>query len=496
MSVPPDLAPAATFAGLLYAGSQLLLLGYASHRWLLLWRRWRAPRSGRPAPPASRDPGAWPSVTVQLPLYNEQAVAARLIGAAGALDYPRDRLEIQVLDDSTDGTRAIAAAAAGRLREQGVRVEVLHRRRRAGFKAGALAAGLARARGDLVAVFDADFVPPSDFLRRAVPHLDDPGVGMVQARWGHLNRDGSWLTAAQAVLLDAHFVLEHEVRMRCGLWFNFNGTAGVWRRSCIEAAGGWSHDTLTEDLDLSYRAQMAGWRFVYDGTLEAPAELPAHIEAFKSQQRRWAKGAIQTARKVLPRLLAGPAPARLKVEAFFHLTGNAAYPLLLLLTLLLAPVLALPPSLPAWAVWALQGVVLALGLLPVALFLAESQRALGRPPGRAARDVAAALVLGVGLALNNSRAVLEGLAGPVGEFERTPKSGAGGARGAEPAAAVVPRGAGGGELALALYTLVLVALTVWLGEARALPFLALLAAGFGAVGLASRRDAGRFARGG
>src|SRR6266545_3009872 len=233
------------------------------------------------------------------------------------------------------------------------------------------AEGLRAARGEFLAVFDADFVPGRDFLRRTLPYFADPGVGMVQARWGHLNREGSLLTAAQAVLLDSHFALEHDARMRCGLFFNFNGTAGVWRRACIESAGGWSHDTLTEDLDLSYRAQLSGWRFVFDATIEAPAELPVDLEALKSQQRRWAKGSIQTARKLLPRLLRDALPLPVKLEALFHLTNNFAYPLLLLLALLLLPVLIGTAHAPSTAVWALQLGVIVLGVIPVALFLAE-----------------------------------------------------------------------------------------------------------------------------
>jgi cellulose synthase/poly-beta-1,6-N-acetylglucosamine synthase-like glycosyltransferase len=235
-------------------------------------------------------------VTVQLPVYNERAVVERIVDAASALDWPRDRLEIQVLDDSTDDTRTLAARAVARARARGVHVVHRVRDTRAGFKAGALAAGLAEAKGDLVAVFDADFVPPPDFLRGATPPFGDPEVGMVQACWTHLNRDRSPLTAAQAVLLDAHFRLEHRTRADAGLFFNFNGTAGVWRRSCIADAGGWSSDTLTEDLDLSYRAQRRGWRFVFLEDLEVPAELPAHFEALQAQQHRWAKGSIQTAR--------------------------------------------------------------------------------------------------------------------------------------------------------------------------------------------------------
>ena len=279
-------------------------------------------------------------MTVQLPLYNERCVVERLLDAVGALDYPADRLEIQVLDDSTDETSALAAAAVERLRARGLAVAHLRRAHRRGFKAGALAAGLEAARGELIAVFDADFVPPPGFLTATVPSFADPAVGMVQARWEHLNREASLLTRVQALLLDGHFAVEHRARHVAGCFFNFNGTAGIWRRQAIADAGGWAHDTLTEDLDLSYRAQLAGWRFVYLPDVAVPAELPADAASFKAQQRRWAKGSLQTARKVLPRLLAARLPWRVKLEACAHLTANLSYPLMVALSLLLFPAMA------------------------------------------------------------------------------------------------------------------------------------------------------------
>jgi cellulose synthase/poly-beta-1,6-N-acetylglucosamine synthase-like glycosyltransferase len=468
-----------------YAAAQVLLVLYSLHRCLLLWRV-RRRGEGRPAPPPPRE---WPRVTVQLPVYNERRVVERLIDSAAALDYPADRLEIQVLDDSTDETAARADRAVARHAARGLNIRVLRRGHRAGFKAGALAAGLRRARGEFLAVFDADFVPARDFLKRTIPHFADAGVGMVQTRWGHLNRDASLLTAAQAVMLDAHFGVEHEARMRSGHFFNFNGTAGVWRRACIESAGGWSHDTLTEDLDLSYRAQLAGWRFVYDHAVEAPAELPGDLEALKSQQRRWVKGSIQTARKLLPRLLGGALPARVKLEALVHLTNNLAYPLLLLLGLLLLPVLAVGGRLPLPVTWAAQLGLIALGLLPVTWFLVVGQRALGRERGLAG-EVAAALVLGIGLSLNNARAAFEGLAGPCGDWERTPKTGADGRSSRAtglPAYAPARRPSGRSELVLGIYFAAVGAFAVRGGHWGAVPMLALLSVAFGAVGVGSLR---------
>ena len=481
------LTPLASLATLAYAAAQALLLVYSAHRWTLLFGR----RSALLTPPPFPE---WPRVTVQLPLYNEAAVVERLIDQVARMDYPPDRLEIQVLDDSTDETSVIAARAIGRARERGLRIHHLRRDTREGYKAGALRAGFEAAAGELLAVLDADFLPPEDFLRRLVPHFRDPTVGMAQARWTHLNRDASALTAAQAVLLDAHFVLEHGRRMSRGHFLNFNGSAGVWRRSCIEEAGGWSHATLTEDLDLSYRAQLAGWRFIYDGGVEAPAELPSNIAALKSQQARWVKGSIQTARRVLPELLGRRLPIGQKAEAVLHLTGNAAYPALLALAALLLPVLLAARPWPAAGI--LHGVVLALGVLPVALALAAAQRALGRPPSRIAADVALAIALGVGLSFNNARAVLEGLGGEVGVFERTPKTGGRGAvegRAARWGWPRTPAGFGAVEAVLAVYFVGVAGVAVAVGDLRAVPFALVLAAGFGFVGSGWRGGGARAA---
>ncbi|MFQ5720351.1 MAG: cellulose synthase family protein, partial [Acidobacteriota bacterium] len=284
----------------------LALLGalslYGIHRWFLLWFA-RRPMAGPDRSPRAGGPVPW--VTVQLPVFNERLVVEGLIDATCAIDWPRDRLEIQVLDDSTDDTADLVAERVRQARAQGFIIHHVRRARRHGYKAGALAAGLTTARGEFIAVFDADFVPPRNFLQATVFEFDDPQVGMVQARWGHLNRRRSWLTRIQAVFLDGHFLVDHVARTRSGCFFNFNGTAGIWRRRCIEDAGGWQADTLTEDLDLSYRAQLRGWRFVYRPDVLAPAELPARMSSFRSQQHRWAKGSIQTARKLLPLLMSG-----------------------------------------------------------------------------------------------------------------------------------------------------------------------------------------------
>jgi cellulose synthase/poly-beta-1,6-N-acetylglucosamine synthase-like glycosyltransferase len=471
-----------TAAVLLFATVQVLLLVYSAHR-LLTLRRWA--RARRSAPVIHPAPAEWPTVSVQLPIYNESAVVSRLIDAAAALDYPPSRLQIQVLDDSTDETLALARGLMEHWRRRGVPIDLIHRNDRAGFKAGALASGLKSATGDLIAVFDADFVPTPDFLRRIVPRFSDPRVGMVQARWGHLNRDRGTLTAAQATMLDAHFLLEHEARMASGLFFNFNGTAGVWRRGCIDDAGGWAHDTLTEDLDLSYRAQLRGWRFVTAADIEVPAELPSDVLALKSQQQRWAKGSIQTARKVLPALLRSSLPARLKVEAVIHLTANVTYPMLLVSGLLLPALLAIPSSMPwRFAVLLDAGAILC-GVLPITAFLYAGQIAAGRSAKKRPRDLISTLLVGAGLSLNNTMAVVGGLRRPLGDWERTPKTGeATGTAGQRAYRSRQDRGAAI-EVLLAIFFAVVAGIAVHEGRIRSLPFVLLLSAGLGFVGALS-----------
>jgi cellulose synthase/poly-beta-1,6-N-acetylglucosamine synthase-like glycosyltransferase len=391
---------------------------FGLHRvWMIARFRWHERDELEPMPEA-----AWPAVTVQLPLYDERTVAARLVRAAGALDYPRDRLEIQVLDDSDDETRAIVDAEVGELRRRGLDASVLRRSSRAGFKAGALAHGLARARGELVAVFDADFVPRPDFLRRLVPAFRDAGIGMVQARWEHRNRDETLFTRAQATLLDGHFVIENTVRFDRGLFFNFNGTAGIWRRTAIESAGGWQHDTLTEDLDLSYRAQLAGWRFVYAPHVTAPAEVPSELGAFQAQQHRWAKGSVQTCLKLLPRVLAARLPLHIKVESAFHLTANFAYPLMLLLSVLMFPAMVIRYNMGLYEMLIVDVPLFMGATLSVCSFYLQSQKAIFERDWKSRlKYLPAVLSVGIGISVNNAKAVLEALLGIQSGFRRTPK---------------------------------------------------------------------------
>ena len=381
-------------------------------------------------------PDVLPRVTVQLPMYNEDLVAERVIDAACKMDWPRDRLEIQVLDDSTDGSADIAKAAVERWASRGVDISYHHRTVRTGYKAGALAEGLSTAKGQYVAIFDADFVPPAGLLYDVVPHFGDDRVGMVQVRWDHLNRDASLLTKSQAIFLDGHFVIEHTARNRSGRFMHFNGTAGVWRRETIGDAGGWQHDTLTEDLDLSYRAQLKGWQFVYLPQHAAPAELPPEMIAFKQQAHRWTKGSFQTAIKLLPRILKSRAlPFSVKSEAFFHLTNVAVYPLVVVMTLLMYPAFILseaPLKDHPVGTFLFGFTLFVVASCSTATFFAFAQAELfGRRTGwRTLLYMPFIMALGVGLSLSNTRAVWEAIwtrrqykkGGPVvNEFVRTPK---------------------------------------------------------------------------
>lgn len=406
---------------LVHVTASLLLAGFGLHRMVFASRYRRLSRRTLSSLPVT-DRGCWPTVTVQIPLYNERYVAERAVKAAGALDYPTACLQIQVLDDSTDETSSSVARAVDELLARGLDVRHLRRPRRDGFKAGALAEGLAQARGGLIAVFDADFVPRPDFLKRVVGEFDDPAVGVVQARWGHLNEDHSLLTRAQALQLDAHFTVEHGVRAASGYFFNFNGTAGVWRRDAIESAGGWRADTLTEDLDLSYRAQLAGWRFVYRDDVVVPAELPVEMAAYRLQQQRWAQGGSQTACKLLPTILSADLPPAVKREATWHLLVHFAYPLLVVVTLAGLAVGLLAQTVAVRWVLAADGVLLSFAMLSLSYFYGVT--AWARDPARWARRlplVPIIMVLGAGIALGQTLAVARGLTGWRTPFRRTPK---------------------------------------------------------------------------
>ncbi len=471
----------------------LLLVVYGLHRYWLVYLYSRyASGALETKRPTTLDTGCeWPRVTVQLPMYNESAVARRVIDAACRLDYPYDRFEVQILDDSTDATSAITDQACADWHSRGIDIHVIRRSDRQGYKAGALQNALVTATGQFIAVFDADFVPPTTLLKQAMAHFCDERIGMVQTRWTHLNRHRNLLTKSQAVFLDGHFVVEHSARHRSGRWINFNGTAGIWRRMCIEDAGGWQHDTLTEDVDLSYRAQVRGWHFVYDPTIECPGELPPCISAFMTQQHRWTKGSIQTAVKLLPTIAQSQAPIANKIEAWFHLTCPAVSVLIVLLTLLLLPAMSFRGI--AGASMLLSALTSGLTLFALATasagaFYVLSQREQGRGWLGSVAELPGVMALGIGMSVNNARGVIEALVGRSSVFVRTPKFGE------VPKPSAVPRwrcrfglwSSGAIELALGIFAIgcivhALPTSTGWLS----VPFLLLFACGYLGVGIGS-----------
>jgi cellulose synthase/poly-beta-1,6-N-acetylglucosamine synthase-like glycosyltransferase len=398
----------------------ILLASYGVHRYILVYLYYKNRKNHTSDSPQQFS--ELPRVTIQLPIFNEQYVVGRLVDAICRLQYPKEKLDIQVLDDSTDETVTAARDLVERYAAIGHPISYIHRTNREGFKAGALANGLKSARGEFVAIFDADFTPPEDFLLRTIHHFTNPKVGMVQTRWTHINRHYSFLTEVEAMLLDGHFVLEHSGRARSGVFFNFNGTAGMWRRQAIEDAGGWQHDTLTEDTDLSYRAQLIGWKFIYLQDVECPAELPVEMTAFKTQQARWAKGLIQTGKKILPRVLKSDAPLHTKMEAWYHLTSNLSYPLMVILSVLLLPAMVIRFYQGWFQMLYIDLPLFMASTFSISSFYLVSQRELF--PGkwyRALLYLPFLMALGIGLTVTNTRAVLEALLGKQTAFARTPK---------------------------------------------------------------------------
>lgn len=365
----------------------------------------------------------WPRVTVQLPIYNEMYVAERLVQAACRLDYPKDRLEIQVLDDSTDETRSIVSKAVKAAKANGIDIKAIHRDDRAGYKAGALRAGFAQASGEFFAIFDADFIPQPEFLLQTVPHFEDPKIAFVQTRWGHVNRDFSFLTLIQSLAIDAHFMVEQLARSRSGLWFNFNGTAGLWRREAIVDAGGWKADTLTEDLDLSYRAFLKGWRARYLSAVETPAEVPITFNAFRRQQHRWARGSLECAARLLPAIWASRHPLRTKIAATFHLGGYGVHLLLFAYCLLQPLAIVYARDFPGLISLFSVAYLFSLTILAPSFLLFAGQYQLGRPWWRWLPVILVISAFGGGMMLNTLRAALEVSRGKPGEFRRTPKFG-------------------------------------------------------------------------
>jgi cellulose synthase/poly-beta-1,6-N-acetylglucosamine synthase-like glycosyltransferase len=457
---------------------------YGVHRYVIVYLFYKH-RKNVPVPVRRFD--KLPRVTVQLPIFNELYVVERLLDCVSKLDYPRELLQIQVLDDSTDETRTITEGEVQRLSAEGFDIEHVHRVDRTGFKAGALKAGLESCKGEYILILDADFLPPPNLLSETVHFFTDPGIGMIQSRWGHVNRTYSLLTRVQAMFLDGHLVLEQTARSRAGRFFNFNGTAGLWRRSCIENSGGWQHDTLTEDLDLSYRAQIKGWRFVYLADLVTPAELPSEINGFKSQQHRWTKGSIQTCKKLLPAIWRGNLPLLIKLEATAHLTSNFAYLLLAFLCVLLHPISGGLGN-GMWRTVLLDIPIFVAASLSACVFYVCAQRVLyPRTWMKEILLLPLLLALGIGLAINNARAVLEALFNHSSDFTRTPKYGiirknqswrASRYSALKTALPLI-------ELGFAAYFSMVLIEAMLLGQWGSVPFLLLFQGGFTYVGFAS-----------
>jgi cellulose synthase/poly-beta-1,6-N-acetylglucosamine synthase-like glycosyltransferase len=405
---------------LLYFSILFLLAVYGAYRIKQVIDFWRY-RKFVPKPAGKFAEADLPRITVQLPLFNELYVVDRLLKAVTEIEYPREKLEIQVLDDSTDETVKVAEAVVAKYKEQGFDISYIHRDDRTGFKAGALENGNKFAKGDLLAIFDADFVPKPDCLRKLVDFFTDPLVGCAQMRWAHINGNYNLLTKLQTIMLDGHFVVEQTTRNRTGGFFNFNGTAGIWRRKAIESSGGWQHDTLTEDTDLSFRAQLMGWKFVYLLDEESPAEIPVEINAFKAQQRRWAKGVMQVGLKLYPRIWLAPLPLRVKLEMFFRLTGNISYPLMIVASFLQFPLLLVRYNQPFYHLMVLDLPLLFFSSISVVLFYGTAVCYLDERRAPRLLHMPLVMALGIGLAFSNARAVLEALLGVKTEFVRTPK---------------------------------------------------------------------------
>lgn len=399
----------------------LMISIYGLHRYFLVILYYR---NRHKASTATTHFDTLPSVTIQLPMYNEMHVAQRIIDAACKLKYPRQRLQIQVLDDSTDISAQIAEQRVIYWQQKGLNIQYLHRKNRTGYKAGALATGMKKATGQYIAIFDADFVPQRDFLMETIHYFSDPKIGMVQTCWDHLNRNDSLLTSSQAIFLDGHFIIEHAARNWSHRWINFNGTAGIWRRTAIDDAGGWEHDTLTEDVDLSYRSQLAGWQFLFLPQVKCPAELPPEINAFKAQQHRWTKGSIQVAKKLFGRLLRADIPTKVKIEAFFHLTSPMVYLYVTIMAILFFPALYVnmhPFEDGTFPALIFGMTLFALGTASASVFYIVSQRAQNRSVLATIVQIPVLMSIGIGIAVNNARGVIEALLGHESAFIRTPK---------------------------------------------------------------------------
>jgi cellulose synthase/poly-beta-1,6-N-acetylglucosamine synthase-like glycosyltransferase len=471
-----------------YFLSLTILFVFGLHGFIMLYYH-KKYRDNNPVPKPQIDENA--TVTIQLPLYNELYVAERLIKATCEIEYPKDKLEIQVLDDSTDETTEIVANIVKQKQAEGFDIKHIRRGTREGFKAGALKYGLERAKGEFVAIFDADFIPHKDFLRKTLSFFTDEKVGLVQTRWEHLNGDYSILTKAQALALDGHFVIEQTVRNKAGFFINFNGTGGIWRKSCIEDAGNWHADTLTEDLDLSYRAQLKGWRFVFLKDFTSPAELPSEINALKSQQFRWTKGAVETAKKILPLVWKSDIPLRVKLQSTFHLTNNLVFPFILLAAILNVPLIFIKNSGSHEAYFAIMSIFV-LAFISSFLFYMYAQKDI-RTDWRKKIVLFPLFMAGsMGFAVNNSRAVIEGLLNRKSEFVRTPKFRLESEKDSWMGKKYLTRKVGFSvivEALLAVYCLIGVLSSIYFMELAAIPFQLLFFLGFAFVSITSIKHA-------
>src|ERR1051325_1597922 len=472
---------------ILYFSILTVLAVYGAYRMKQVIDFWRYHKI-TPKPKGLWNDAELPHITVQLPLFNEMYVIERLLKAVTEIDYPRERLEIQVLDDSTDETVKLASATVEAYARKGFDIHYIHRTDRTGFKAGALENGLKTARGELVAIFDADFVPKPDCLRKLVAYFTDPLVGCAQMRWSHINGDYNLLTRLQTIMLDGHFVVEQTVRNRTGGFFNFNGTAGIWRRRAIELSGGWQHDTLTEDTDLSFRAQLMGWRFVYLLDEDAPAEIPVEVNAFKAQKRAWAKGVMKVGLKLCPRFWRAPLALRVKAELFFRLLGNISYPLMIVPSFLQFPLLLVRYNQPFYHLMGLDLPLLFFSSISVLLFYGSAVWYLDKKRAPRLLHLPLVMGLGIGLAFSNARAVLEALLGVKSEFVRTPKYRVEDAADATWKRKKYKRKRGLLpllELSFAIYFLLAITYSARLHMWGTIPFLLLFFFGFGYMGLMS-----------
>jgi cellulose synthase/poly-beta-1,6-N-acetylglucosamine synthase-like glycosyltransferase len=466
-----------------------VLFGFGIHGLILLYY-YRKTQTYKHKEP--KLPEELPMVTIQLPLYNEYFVVERLIRSVCNIKYPKEKLEIQVLDDSTDESQELCKSLVEEYKQKGFNIKYIHRTDRTGYKAGALKNGLELAEGEFVAIFDADFVPNENFLLKTIPYFSDPQIGMVQTRWEHLNEEYSYLTRAQALALDGHFVLEQQVRNKAGFFINFNGTAGIWRKSAIIDAGNWEPDTLTEDLDLSYRAQLRGWKFVYLNDVTSPAELPADINALKTQQFRWTKGAVETAKKLLPRVLKADLPLKVKLECFVHLTSNIVFPFIIIVALLNVPIVLIKNTVGGFDEFYSFMSIFVLASISTFLFYMYAQKAIHLDWRRRLLLFPVFLAGSMGFAVNNTKAVLEALIGKKTGFARTPKEGI---VGTAPQPKVNKYKSNKFswtvlfEILLALYFVVGIGISAYFLEIAAIPFQLLFLLGFGTVGYLSLRHA-------